>query len=242
MDMVAAINAVKTNQMTISGAANHFHDPRKTLDDRIKGRVEHGSKPGRNPVLSAVKEDALVVYYLYMAGLGFSLTRTMVKAFAWTLAKRSGNGDHFNADTGPGEHWWTNFKSRHPEITLRRCDMLERTRAEALNQVTVNEYFTLLSKTLDDSGLKNKPRQLYKCDETFLPLNCIKEKAVTRRGTANVYCQSYGTREHITLLCYASAAGIPPPPMIIYAKSFPVASITLKALMMQCMQEASLVG
>ena len=31
MDMVAAINAVKTNQMTISDAANHFHVPQKTL-------------------------------------------------------------------------------------------------------------------------------------------------------------------------------------------------------------------
>ena len=70
-----------------------------------------------------------------------------------------------------GEHWWTNFKSRHPEITLRRCDMLECTHAEALNQGTVYEYFMFLSKTLDDSGLKNKTRQLYNCDETFLPLN-----------------------------------------------------------------------
>ena len=52
-------------------------------------------------------------------------------------------------------------------------------------QVTVNEYFTLLSKTLDDSGLKNKLRQLYNCDETFLPLNCIKEKAVTCRCIGN---------------------------------------------------------
>ena len=49
-----------------------------------------------------------------MADRGFPLTRTMVKAFAWTLAKRSGNGDHFNAETGPGKHWWTNFKSGHP--------------------------------------------------------------------------------------------------------------------------------
>ena len=154
-----------------------------------------------------------------LPGHGFPLTRTMVKTFAWALAKRSGNGDHFNAETDPGEHWWTHFKSRHPEITLRRCDMLERTRAEALNQVTVNEYLMLLSKTLDDSGLKNKPRQLYNCDEMFLPLNCIKEKTVTRGGTKNMYCQSYGTSGHITLLC--CAAGIPPPPMIIYAKSFP---------------------
>ena len=134
--------------MTISGAANHFHVPRKTLDDRIKVHMEHGSKPGRNPVLSAVKEDALVVYLLYMADLGCPLTRTLVKAFAWALARQSGNGDSFNAETGPREHWWTNFKSRHPEISLQICDMLECTRAKALNQVTVKEYFTLLSKTL----------------------------------------------------------------------------------------------
>ena len=55
----------------------------------------------------------------------------------------------------------------------------------------------------------------------FLRLNCIKEKAVTRRGTKNEHCQSYGTSEHIMLFCCASAAGIPHPPMIIYAKSFP---------------------
>ena len=31
-----------------------------------------------------------------MADCGLPLTRTMVKAFAWALAKRSGNGDRFN--------------------------------------------------------------------------------------------------------------------------------------------------
>ena len=150
-------NVVKTNQMTISGAANHFHVPRKTLDDRIKGHVEHGSKPGRYPVFSAAEENALVVYLLYLADRSFPLTSTMVKAFAWALTKRFGKGNRFNAETCPGEHWWTNFKSRHPEINHRRCDILKPTRAEALNQVTVNEYFTLLSKTLDDVDGRIKP-------------------------------------------------------------------------------------
>ena len=46
----------------------------------------------------------------------------MVKAFALVLSKRSANGDRFNADTGPWEHWWINFKSHHPEINLQRFD------------------------------------------------------------------------------------------------------------------------
>ena len=68
------------------------------------------------------------------------------------------------------------------------------------NQVTVNEYFTLLSKTLDDS-LKNKPRQLYNCDETFLPLNCIKEKAVTV-GALKMCIVNHMRQENI-LRCFA---------------------------------------
>ena len=50
-------------------------------------------------------KNALVVYRLYMADRGLPLTRTMVRAFAWALAKRSRNGDHFNAETDLGEHW-----------------------------------------------------------------------------------------------------------------------------------------
>lgn len=56
----------------MSSAAVCFHVPRKTLDSRIKGNVEHGSEPGRNPVLSAVEEESLVVYLLYMVDHGFS--------------------------------------------------------------------------------------------------------------------------------------------------------------------------
>lgn len=99
--------------------------------------------------------------------------------------------------------------------------MLECTRAEALNPEVVSEYFCLLDKTLTELGLKNKPRQILNRDETFLPLHCNKEKAATCKGAKNTYCQSYETSEPITLLCCASAAGIPHPPMIIYSKSFP---------------------
>ena len=89
-----------------------------------------------------------------------------------------------------------------------------------LNPDIVKEYFGLLGETLETWGLKNKSRQIFNCDETFLPLDCNRERAVTRKGTKNSYCQSYSTSEHITLLSCASAASIPHP-MIIYSKSFP---------------------
>ena len=156
-----------------------------------------------------------------MADHRYPLTKSMAKAYAWAIVKRTGTTDRFNSEISPGDHWWFNFRRRHPKLMLRKIDMLERSRAEALNPEVVSEYFQLLGKTLDDNNLKNKPRQIYNCDETFLPLDHNREKAVTKKNVKSSYCQSYGTSKHITILCCASAIGILHPPMIIYSKSFP---------------------
>ena len=133
-DMVAALE---------SQAATTYTVPRKTLDDRVKGRVVHGTNPGRDTVLSPTEEKALCNYLFYMAERGFPLTRSMVMAFAWAIAIRSGNGSHFNPELGPGEHWWTGFRKRklHPALTLRKVDRLDRSRAECLDPEVVEEYF-----------------------------------------------------------------------------------------------------
>ena len=186
-------------QLTISAAAIKFSVPRNTLDDRIKGRIKHGSKPGVSTALSLFEEDSLVSYLIYMENRGFPLTRTMVKTFAWSIAKRCGMSNRFNSEYGPGEKWWVSFRQRHPQLALRHCDSLERSRAEALSPAIVNEYYDLLYSVLDDNGLLNSPRQIYNCGETFVPLDFSREKAVTIRGVKNVYRQSQGTSDHITM-------------------------------------------
>ncbi len=174
-DMVAAVDAVSSGEMTITASSRAFSVPRKTLDDRVKGHVTHGKKPGINTVLSAEEESSLVQYLLYMAQRGFPLTRTMTKAFAWAISKRSGTDNRFSKSDGPGEHWWQLFRSRHPEIRLRKSDNLEHSRAEALNPTIVEEYFNILEATFTKHDLLTSPRELYNCDETFLPMNYTKE-------------------------------------------------------------------
>ena len=68
--------------------------------------MRHGTKPGTPTVLSMAEEESLVNYLVYKDGRGFPLTRTMVKAFAWAIVKRSGKDQHFHAEYGPGDHWW----------------------------------------------------------------------------------------------------------------------------------------
>ena len=118
-DMVSAMSAVKKKEMTIYSAVMKFNVPRKILDDRIKGLVRHGTKPGPRTALTPEQEDTLESYLFYMADRGYPLTRTMVKAYGWAIAKKSINGDCFNEEFGPGDHWWANFKKRHLKVTLR---------------------------------------------------------------------------------------------------------------------------
>ena len=134
--------------------------PRKTLDDRIRGNVSHGKKPGRTTILTPEEEESLTQYLLYMAERGFPLTRMMVKAFAWAIAKCSGNDARFSPEQGPSEHWWQLFRKRHPNIVLRKSDSLERTRAEAFNEVIVTEYFEILRNTLTRRSVEHWTRTL----------------------------------------------------------------------------------
>ena len=58
--MLAAMEAVRISKMSISVATNRFNVPRKTLDDRLKGRVQHGTHPGVSTVLTVQEENSLV--------------------------------------------------------------------------------------------------------------------------------------------------------------------------------------
>ena len=58
-DVVAAMTAVANEELTVSQASALYNVPRKTLDDRVKNRVVHGTKPGRGTVLTSEEEEGL---------------------------------------------------------------------------------------------------------------------------------------------------------------------------------------
>ena len=132
--------------MSITEASRKHQVPRKTLDDRIKKKVVHGTQPGPSTAMTKEEEGALVSYLVYMAQQGFPLTRTLTKAFA--IAIQTGEESRFGKD-GPSEHWWTGFKRRQPELSLRKTDKLECSRADALNTEVVKDYFDLLGDILE---------------------------------------------------------------------------------------------
>lgn len=54
-------------------------------------------------------------------------------------------------------------KSRHPDISPRKLENLDRRRANMSTTATVDIFFTLLSALLNEHGIKDKPSQVNIC-------------------------------------------------------------------------------
>jgi len=212
--MAQALQEVKAGRLNLRQAAQEFGVPKTSLSDRVSGRVSSDCVPGQRTLLTPADEDSLVEYLLYSASHGFPLTKPQVLAHALAIY----NLRHQAAPkTGLGQTWWINFRERHHHrLTARTPDIIDRGRASCAKRGPIEEYFKLLTTTMEEHGLREKPRQVYNCDETGFQLDATRRKVIVPRGTKHAYRQAQGTRDHITVLACLNAAGEDVPPFIIY--------------------------
>ena len=147
-----------------------------------------------------------------MSRIGYGKTKKEILAIVQkTVEKKGPLKDKFN-----GEGWWQRFMCRHSDLSLRTADPLSKARADALTQAKVEEYFKLLSATLDEHDLTHKPFQIYNVDESGVPLEHRQPKRVAEKGAKKVYGRSSGNKAQITVVVCASATGVVLPPMVIF--------------------------
>jgi len=212
VSMQGAMKAV-TEGMGINRAAMEFGVPKTTLKDRISGRVQHGSKSGRNPHLSVDEEKELVDYIITCSEIGYPKRRDdIVGIVRKTLHKKNGGPvPDFN-----GKGRWLRFMQCWPSLRLRKGDALAQPRANAVTATNINQYYKLLEKTLKEYGLFDCPSRIWNMDETGMPLDHKPPKVIVLKGTKKVHCQTSGNKSQITVLACASAAGGVIPPMVIF--------------------------
>jgi hypothetical protein len=80
--------------------------------------------------------------------------------------KESGRDTLFNLDKGPSDKWCRNFFIRHPLLAERTPEAQDKARSRMSNWTVMNQYFTLLEDTVKKLDLKDKPSQIFNCDET----------------------------------------------------------------------------
>ena len=127
----AALNAVKSQGMSIRGAATKYGIPATTLHDHVSGKSKriHSGAP---TILTPSEEKEIVTACQVMQDLAFPLTKEFMSVVIRDYLRDAGRGDRFT-DGIPGRDWWYGFFRRHPELVQRKPEHLQKCRADAAN-------------------------------------------------------------------------------------------------------------
>ncbi|XP_073334858.1 uncharacterized protein [Pagrus major] len=215
--MERALIEVKSGRCTVRQAAKEFGVPKSSLGDRVSGRVAPGSRSGPAQLITSADEDLLVEFSLYMSKHGFPLTKQQLVSFASSIYKRQHRRVAFSK---LGQTWWLNFRKRQEKnITIQPADNVVRGRTVCVRKEAVEQFFHLLSTVVDTRGLRDKPHQIFNCNETGFQLG--RKRVILPKSASLGYKPAPGLRDHISVLACFSATGVDIPPFIIYSKAYP---------------------
>ena len=141
----------------------------------------HGTKMGAKPYLTYQEE--LVSFVMNCAKMGYGKTRKDVLNIVHTtlVRKAEEDGTEFAKDH-ISQAWWVKFCNRWPQIRLRKGDAFPVARHQVTIYSVFKDYFDLLEETLTKYELKNKPAQIYNCDESGMHLISTCQKLLQERG------------------------------------------------------------
>ncbi|XP_069002783.1 uncharacterized protein [Embiotoca jacksoni] len=215
--MERALIEVKAGRCTVRQAAKEFAVPKSSLGDRVSGRVTPGSRSGPAQLITSADEELLVEFSIYMSKHGFPLTKQQLVSFASSIYKRQHRRVAFSK---LGQTWWLNFRKRQEKnITIQPADNVVRGRTVCVRKEAVDTFFHLLSTVVDAHGLRDKPHQIFNCNETGFQLG--RKRVILPKSASLGYKPAPGSRDHISVLACFSAAGEDVAPFIIYSKAYP---------------------
>lgn len=106
----------------------------------------------------------------------------------------------------PGKSWWSGFKRRHPELSLRTTEGIDNDRAINLRPEVVSKFYTTLVAAYDTGSYA--PHQIWNYDEIGIQAGRNGSmRVLARRGSRNVSYILPKSREWLTILVCVNAIG-----------------------------------
>ncbi|WAR11413.1 hypothetical protein MAR_025593, partial [Mya arenaria] len=106
--------------------------------------------------------------------------------------------------------------ARHPDITEKRAETLDKARKSMSTRQTIDDFFDLYGQLLDDYDLRDKSEQIFNCDEAGWTGRETTRQKVIGPTAAHTYRQQTMVNQHITAHLCVSASGRMLPPLNIF--------------------------
>lgn len=200
----------KHERLTLRQVADRHGASKSTLQRLGKGQLTIAQFNATKKRLTTPMEVVLEEFAIKMATRGFPLTNRLVLEKAYRLLEVQGL-----ADTELSQSWLYGFYDRHPRLARYRPTPLERARATALTETTVNDYFDVSEKL---QKIHKPPQEnIFGMDETGINMGIAPmEKVVGEVGNRVQYQQTNGERENVTVIKCICADGTVLAPFVIF--------------------------
>ena len=119
-------------------------------------------------------------------------------------------------DIKSGNDWYLSFMKRHPELTLKKPEHLQKLRMDARKPFIVYDFYEMLKTVVKENNLEEKPMYIYNCDESGFQSDSSKLRAIGHKGQALYRVSGGSGRESTTVLACVSADGRVLPPVIVF--------------------------
>lgn len=211
----AAMAAIKSGLMSQRQASKDFQIPQSTLSDYVRGRSNQDSKPGAKPILPPEIENMIAEKCVQASERGFGVSKQQLLSRVGHIAKAQ-NLPKIKSKTGmPGQAFWSGFKTRHPEITLRTPEALSTVRSRGVNPTQIGKYFVDLHHILHNFNLHDRPYAIWNMDESSMPFEHKPTKVLARKGSKDVPGRASNTRCNNTIIACVNAVGTAMSPLMI---------------------------
>ncbi|KAF2881314.1 hypothetical protein ILUMI_24858 [Ignelater luminosus] len=205
--------------MKIREASRRYGVPRRTLQDRLHGRVpEKPTRMGPETILSKEEEQELVDWMINMAKCGFPLKKDDLLNTVHTIIKEDERKNPFK-NGRPGRKWYNLFLKRNPQLAHRTAENISKRRA-VITKKSIQKWFATLHECLKQQGVEDildDPTRILNGDETSFVFCPKTGKVIAPRGYRNVYQIQKGKgKEAITVLLFFSASGEILPPCAVF--------------------------
>lgn len=154
--------------LSIRKSARKLEVARSTLHDRVSGKVINKNR-GRQRVLTAEEEGRFAAWLIERCRLGLGVSKEEFVDVVQSFINKIDRKTMFNNENRPGESWYRGFLKQNPQVKLRAARTLDKKRAK-ITPADLDEWYSDFEKFVNQFGLRNRPGQIWNCDESGFDL------------------------------------------------------------------------
>lgn len=218
-NLANAVSDVKEKRRSYRDASKFYHIPVSVIYNRIAGRKIPVEKMGAGVSTTlGIKEENHTVTCLKMrASSGYPCNKIELLKLIGEYAKLKNLKTRFKEGI-PGEDWYRGFMSRHPSLSLKKPEHLQKLRKASRKPEIIYDFYDKLKKIVEENGLDqaNMSSFVFNADETGFNSDPSRIRAIGPKGKALYRVSGGSGRESTTVLACVSADGNYLSPLIVF--------------------------